>query len=139
MFYDRFVGLCYMNDRKPTNVLKELGLSASALGRWKSGSVPRSDALQKVADYFGVTTDYLLSGDVSATAYNSVGSISNSAVVQGNHGQNITATNGAVPAPVEASLSEQEEELLRVFRLLDGRAKTAVMSFLYEQEDNMKK
>ncbi|WP_130862181.1 helix-turn-helix domain-containing protein [Bacilliculturomica massiliensis] len=49
---------------------KEKGLSQSALEReldfgrgtiskWKRGSVPSSDKLRKLADYFGVTVDYL--------------------------------------------------------------------------------
>lgn len=30
---------------------------------WKRGSIPKADTLQKIADYFGVTTDELLNGE----------------------------------------------------------------------------
>lgn len=36
-----------------------LGLSESAIYQWRTSS-PKSETLAKVADYFGVTTDYLL-------------------------------------------------------------------------------
>jgi len=33
------------------------------LSQWKNGrSTPKVDKLQKIADYFGVTIDYLLNG-----------------------------------------------------------------------------
>jgi transcriptional regulator with XRE-family HTH domain len=37
-----------------------LGLSAATATKWKKGAVPRDTTLQRVADYFGVTVDYLL-------------------------------------------------------------------------------
>ena len=40
---------------------KELGFSNGSISKWKN-SMPTSERLQKVADYFGVTTSYLLTG-----------------------------------------------------------------------------
>ena len=40
-------------------VERELGFSNGIISTWKSGSAS-SDKLEKVADYFDVTTDYLL-------------------------------------------------------------------------------
>lgn len=34
--------------------------SNSVVAQWKNGSVPRSATLQKIADYFDVSTNYLL-------------------------------------------------------------------------------
>ncbi len=40
---------------------KEAGLDKSTISAWKSGrSKPKAEALQKIADYFGVSIDYLL-------------------------------------------------------------------------------
>ena len=40
---------------------KETGVSTSTLSSWKTGRyTPKQDKLQKIADYFGVTVDYLL-------------------------------------------------------------------------------
>ena len=44
-------------------VSKEAGVSQSMLSEWKKGSyTPKQDKLQKIADYFGVTVDYLMTG-----------------------------------------------------------------------------
>ena len=44
-------------------VAKEAGVTQTALSNWKSGrSTPTIKTLQKIADYFGVTVDYLMTG-----------------------------------------------------------------------------
>ncbi len=44
-------------------VAKEAGVTQTALSNWKSGrSTPTTKTLQKIADYFGVTIDYLMTG-----------------------------------------------------------------------------
>ncbi|MCL2357623.1 MAG: helix-turn-helix domain-containing protein [Defluviitaleaceae bacterium] len=41
------------------------GVSAATLSQWKKGlQKPSTDAVIKIADYFGVSTDYLLKGEV---------------------------------------------------------------------------
>lgn len=45
-------------------VSKDTGVSQTALSNWRLGkSVPTTNTLQKLADYFGVTIDYLLAGN----------------------------------------------------------------------------
>lgn len=40
-----------------------IGVSQSTLSDWKRGrSTPKQDKLQKIANYFGVTIDYLMTG-----------------------------------------------------------------------------
>ena len=44
-------------------VSKEAGVTQASLSTWKSGkSTPSSETLQKIANYFGVTVDYLMTG-----------------------------------------------------------------------------
>ena len=44
-------------------VAKATGISQTTFSNWKSGrSIPKTDAMQKIADYFGVTLDYLTTG-----------------------------------------------------------------------------
>lgn len=49
-------------DRKSCKVLSELcGLTPGAIGKYERGEVmPTVESLEAIADYFGVTTDYLL-------------------------------------------------------------------------------
>lgn len=45
-------------------IWKETGISQSIVGKWKSGEKePSAEYLQKMADYFNVTTDYLLGNE----------------------------------------------------------------------------
>lgn len=47
-------------------VSKETGIGASTFTDWKNGrSTPKQEKLQKIADYFGVTLDYLMVGKES--------------------------------------------------------------------------
>ena len=60
MFWERFVQLCAERNTKPNPVAKELGISSGAVTNWKNGAVPQSATLKRIADYFGVSTSYLL-------------------------------------------------------------------------------
>lgn len=67
MFYKIFLQLCAENNKKPNNVTKDLGLSTATATDWKKGSVPRDVTLTKIAEYFGVSVDYLLGKEKSPT------------------------------------------------------------------------
>lgn len=42
---------------------KEIGVSQAVLSSWKTGrSVPKQPSMQKIADFFGVSLDYLMTG-----------------------------------------------------------------------------
>ena len=44
-------------------VSKATGVTQTSLSNWKSGrNTPSTKTLQKIADYFGVTVDYLMTG-----------------------------------------------------------------------------
>ena len=60
VFYERINELCKESGEKLTPLLQKLGMSAGNIARWKNGTVPYGDSLTKLADYFGVSTDYLL-------------------------------------------------------------------------------
>lgn len=63
MFYENLLKLCSQRGISLTHlVTKEIRMSVSNVTKWKEGKIPKSDTVQKIADYFGVTTDYLLTG-----------------------------------------------------------------------------
>ena len=44
-------------------VAKETGITTATLSNWKRGKyTPKQDKLQKIADYFGVSLEYLMTG-----------------------------------------------------------------------------
>lgn len=61
--YEIFVKLLEKYGVTAYKVSKATGIAGSTFSDWKNGrSVPKQDKLQKIADYFGVTIDYLMSG-----------------------------------------------------------------------------
>lgn len=129
MFYEQVKSLCDGRNVKITTLARKLSLSPSAPDNWKNGSLPKAETIMKIADYFGVTTDYLLYGDDRQN--NSVGYARDSAVVQGSSGT-ISVTSGS-------QLETHETELIRIFRSLDLRGQNAVITCLYEQADRVNK
>ena len=61
MFFDIFHALCDEKGVSCKKAAAEIGLSNSITTKWKkTGATPGGETLEKVAAYFGVTTDYLL-------------------------------------------------------------------------------
>ena len=63
--YDRIASLCSNKGIKPGKMCNDLGISRGSIGDLKKG---RREGISiktatKIADYFGVTTDYLLTGE----------------------------------------------------------------------------
>lgn len=63
MFKKIFINLCNEKKVAPTVVCKAIGLSGTAYSKWDDTSVPRKATLYRLADYFGVTPEYLLGID----------------------------------------------------------------------------
>lgn len=62
--YEIFVELLQKYGVTPYKVSKETGVPQSTLSDWKRGiSTPKNDKLQKIANYFGVSLSYLLTGE----------------------------------------------------------------------------
>ena len=68
MFFARFETLCKQKGVSKQKACLDCGLSRTAWNKWKAGAVPNGEALQTLADYFGVTTDYLLTGEETKKA-----------------------------------------------------------------------
>ena len=60
MFKEIFIRLCNEKGVAPTAACVEIGLSNATFSCWTETSIPRKATLMRIADYFGVSTDYLL-------------------------------------------------------------------------------
>ena len=60
MFFNRFKALCDERGISVYRACEAIGLNRSAVAKWKAGGKPNGSTAGKLADYFGVTTDYLL-------------------------------------------------------------------------------
>ena len=69
MFYDRFIALCELKGVKPSRVAIELGFNKGTVSAWKkehlkgNDVIPTAKILGAIAEYFNVSTDYLLGAD----------------------------------------------------------------------------
>lgn len=99
MFKDIFIDLCVKRNEAPTNVVKKIGLSNAAFSCWNENTIPRRTTLLKIADYFGVSVDYLLGKDDKKE--NSI---------QENGTISIRSRDGSV---IESELSDEQLELFK--------------------------
>ncbi len=61
MFYDKYRQLCGAVGKSPSAAAVEMGISKGTVSTWKNlGRTPQTAQLKKIADYFGVSIDYLL-------------------------------------------------------------------------------
>lgn len=68
MFYDVYIELCHNNGKSPSAVAQELGINKSNVSNWKNnGYTPRGAVLNKIAEYFSVSVDYLLGKEQKET------------------------------------------------------------------------
>ena len=62
--YEIFEQLMKKHGVKASTICKETGISSSTITDWKKGRyTPKQDKLQKIADYFGVSLEYLMNGE----------------------------------------------------------------------------
>lgn len=66
MFFDRFKALCDERGISVYRACTDVGLNRSAVAKWKNGGKPNGNTAAKLAEYFGVTTDFLLCGEGEA-------------------------------------------------------------------------
>lgn len=127
MFYEQLLYLCNKNGIKPTPLLKELGFSASNLKRWEQGATVNSEILLAVAEYFKVSTDYLLTGKENTKSD-----------YENNNSSNICENNNST---VVATLSEDDDvrEFKEIIHNLNSRERHRLMSIVYDFEESCKK
>lgn len=62
--YEIFAKLLKAKGCTAYQVSKATGIAQSTLSDWKSGkSVPKADKIQKIADFFGVSAEYIMTGN----------------------------------------------------------------------------
>ena len=66
MFYSNLLRLCSERGISPSALLVHLGISKAGLKRWRDGTEPSNPIKKKLADYFGITVEELVSGQIKA-------------------------------------------------------------------------
>jgi len=114
-------------DVTQTELAEYLNIKGAAVGKYETNknAYPDIKTLVKIADYFKVTTDYLLRG-----ISNEENVISNNkAVAQAN----VQTNNGDVVVNNQ-QLSPEIKELVRVYEGLNGRNRYELLNFAFNLE-----
>lgn len=112
--------------KKQADLARVLGVRQNTITNWKQNkSNPNSEHLEKIADFFGVSVDYLVTGREPSAA-----SLINQGIIGDSCTHNTITINGDAPR----QLSEIESELLSVCSNLDTRRKTELLTYAYKLE-----
>lgn len=106
MFKNNFIKLCVEKGVAPTAVCQQIGLSNAAFSSWTDDSVPRRTTLIKIADYFQVPLESLLSDGP-------------------NEEQKETA-----PQDIPEGLSQLDAEIIKIYSTLPEEKKQQALSYL---------
>lgn len=68
MFYDIYCDLCQKHGMTPSGAATKIGFNRASVTMWKNtGKAPKQDILVRIAEYFGVSVDYLLGKENAPT------------------------------------------------------------------------
>ncbi len=65
---ERIVNLCEKKGISQSKLEKDLGIAKGSVTKWKTQE-PRHSTIEKVADYFGVSVEYIMTGEESSGYY----------------------------------------------------------------------
>ena len=133
-------------------LLKSCELSINTMSNLNHGKSIAFDSLAKIADYLGVSVDYLLGRtnnpniDYSngITSNNNSGNIITASHINGNNSNNINTGNVGNNSNVNTTtanhntLDETAEQVAKIFQQLDFTDKVKVMSLLAELTEKNK-
>ena len=125
---DRIFDLLNKKGKTQTDIARLLNVRPTTVSEWKKGKfTPTVEHCVTLAEYFGVSLDYLITGREPRGA----------PVQQiiGNNNSNNTAIAGDAAGAV---LTEYERELLKVAGAFDMRRKTELLNFAYQIEKQIK-
>ena len=127
---ERIFDLLSRKEKTQTDIARLLNIRPTTVSEWRKGKYTPSVAnCVALADFFGVSLDYLITGREPRGA----------PVQQiiGNNNSNNTAIAGAVVVGGD-NLPEYERELLKVAGAFDMRRKNDLLSYAYKLEKQIK-
>jgi len=60
IFFERYTSLCKEVGSSPNGIAKILAIPSSSVTNWKHGHNPNIETVKMIAEYFGVSVDWLL-------------------------------------------------------------------------------
>ena len=127
----RIFALLKEQSKTQTALATYIGIRVATVSAWKAQNTdPSANLLERIAEFFGVSVDYLVTGKEYAPSPSQT--VNQGIFGDRNHNNTVTI-NGNVPLEV----SEIEGELLKVCASLDIRRKNALLTYAYKLENEM--
>lgn len=128
-----------------TDLCNAIKVNSSTLTNWKTRNTdPPSKYIIPICEFLDVTPEYLLTGterpnntNISNSTVGAVGNYSKGTVTIGETSE--SKVKAKVDVTSESILSEDEEELLRVFKSLPKRERVRLLNIVYDYEENYRK
>ncbi len=107
---ERILDLMTINNINASKLTKEIPLTNGLITQWKQGKQkPSLEAVNKIANYFNVSLDYLVNGNTPSENISVSGSITGN-----NNSNNIVSSNQSIETiPID------QQELLDLYNQLD--------------------
>ena len=133
MLTERLTKLRKNRSATQADLAKVLSIERTTYGKYETGGIqPPVEVILKLAEYYDVSTDYLLGNDKKASFQNT-GSIAG-AVVNGHNNGSVTVTNGS---KIESRvLSKEEQEILRIYSMLDVKFRMKMLDSILKIEED---
>lgn len=127
----RIFALLKEQNKTQTALATHIGVRVATVSAWKAqGTDPSANLLGEIADFFGVSVDYLVTGKEYAPSPSQT--VNQGIFGDRNHNNTVTINgNGAV------EISEFESELIRICSIFDIRRKNALLTYAYKLENEM--
>lgn len=125
---ERIFYLLERQGKRQSDLAKLLNVRPTTVCEWKSGKrEPSGVHYEKIADYFGVSLDYLIAGKEPRGA-----------PIQQIIGNSNSHNFVTIAGENAINVSEYERELLTVCAGFDIRRKTALLTYAYDLEKEIK-
>ena len=121
---------------KQNELARAIGISERNVSTWKErGTDPPAYLIIPIADFFGVSVEYLLSGDERKRGCDNL-SGDHSLILQAAHNSGTIMAHNDDGARLA---SEGEIELLRIYGLLDPKERHRLLGVAFEMEEKKSK
>lgn len=126
----RIFALLKEQGKTQTALATHIGIRVATVSAWKAQNTdPSANLLGKIAEFFGVSVDYLVTGKEYAPA---APTVNQGIFGDRNHNNTVNISgNGTV------EVSEIEGELIKICAGLDMRRKNALLTYAYNLEKEM--
>ena len=134
--------LLVQTKQSQADLARFVGVKPNTVSDWiNKGTSPKIEHLYRIADFFSVSFDYLFKGEEISTNNSIYARDLNNSKIVGGHDNSVSKniTYGTSEDSTKLTLSENDEELLKIFRSLPTRERVKLLGIVYDFEEQYRK